>query len=545
MSYLIHSTNKVRTMKVKLTTFIILLCLLIFSNYSGLELRQINAEETNEYSKSLKWSTAEVISLSSDLSVSSALAVDSHYNVHIVWFDSNAASNVFYRFWNSTSLEWSEVSVVTVDITGQSFYPDVIVDKNNNIHFAWQSNSNFLDSGSDADIFYSYINSTTGIWSDIELISTESSQTSTHSKLATDGKGNIHVVWADTSNYNDAGTDRDVFYKYRNAVDNEWSITEVVSVNSTENSIGALIVDIYDNVHVAWADGTNFLDSGTDIDIFHRILDNTTKSWGDLYLVSIDDALDMWMPSIASDVFGNVHVIWTDFSNESGNVAYNFWNASTSAWGQPELVSSDTEDTTSSGGDIAVDQYGNAHVVWSDSLNIYNAGADFDIFYKLRNVHTQVWETTQIITYESTSNSFGPIIVVDDRDIIHVVWEDDTNYRGSGADRDTLYKIGFDLENKYITTTQIETETEKETETETDFQTKVETDTQISVTTDLVTETLNTTFTDTVNHTITEYENQTKVETVTEAFGGTLNAQFLLSTIWLAPLMFIRRIKKL
>lgn len=51
-----------------------------------------------------------------------------------------------------------------------------------------------------------------------------------------------------------------------------WSPTEVVSTESTGNSYNpSLAVDTLGNVHVAWDDLTDYLESGTDEDIFYKV----------------------------------------------------------------------------------------------------------------------------------------------------------------------------------------------------------------------------------------------------------------------------------
>lgn len=45
-----------------------------------------------------------------------------------------------------------------------------------------------------------------------------------------------------------------------------------------------------------------------------------------------------------------------------------------------------------------------------------------------------------LVSTESTARSIRPAIVVDTNDNIHIVWDDLTNYGGSGSDSDIFYK---------------------------------------------------------------------------------------------------------
>ena len=63
------------------------------------------------------------------------------------------------------------------------------------------------------DIFYNFRNVTDTSWNVTEVVSTESVDWSQRTKLAADPFGNIYIIWEDMSNYLGSGTDMDVFYK--------------------------------------------------------------------------------------------------------------------------------------------------------------------------------------------------------------------------------------------------------------------------------------------------------------------------------------------
>jgi len=109
-------------------------------------------------------------------------------------------------------------------------------------------------------------------------------------------------------------------------------------------------------------------------------------------------------------------------------------------WGEVEVLSIDST-SHSYQPRPAIDSEGNIHLVWHDSTDILGSGAGYDIFYKKWDVITETWGTTEIVSTESTSDGAAPSIVIDTEDNLHVIWHDDTDILGSGADCDIVYKI--------------------------------------------------------------------------------------------------------
>jgi PKD repeat protein len=79
------------------------------------------------------------------------------------------------------------------------------------------------------------------------------------------------------------------------------------------------------------------------------------------------------------------------------------------------------------------------HVAWDDGSNYGGSGSDDDIFYKYKPAGSS-WSTTEVVSTESTDNSWWVSLMVGSDSIVHVSWQDWTNYGGSGSDRDVFYK---------------------------------------------------------------------------------------------------------
>lgn len=301
-------------------------------------------------------------------------------------------------------------------------------------------------------------------WTVTEVVSTESTGYSHLPSLTVDTFGNVHIAWADYTDYAGAGTDRDIFYKRWNASTSSWTTTDVVSTESTEVCwIPSLAVDSSGNVHIAWNDYTDYAGAGTDIDIFYKRWNASTSSWTTTEVMSTESTAGSYQPSLAIDTLGDVHLAWHDDTDYGGagdlaDIFYKRWNASTSSWTTTEVVS--TESTGSSlEPSLAVDPFGNVHMTWYDyTINYAESGIDHDIFYKRWDVSTSSWTTSEVVSTESTTGSVYPSLDVDSLGDVHITWLDWTEYAGSGTDGDIFYKHWDASTSSWSTTEIVSTE---------------------------------------------------------------------------------------
>jgi hypothetical protein len=107
-------------------------------------------------------------------------------------------------------------------------------------------------------------------------------------------------------------------------------------------------------------------------------------------------------------------------------------------WTTTEVVS--TESTGDSWDpSLAVDSGGTVHIAWWDITDYDGSGTDSDIFYK-RFVPGTGWTTTDVVSTESTGISWDPSLAVDSSGTVHIAWYDWTDYDGSGTDSDIFYQ---------------------------------------------------------------------------------------------------------
>lgn len=325
--------------------------------------------------KNGNWTKTEIVSVeSTNDSNCLFMSVDKNKTVHVVWKDQTDYDNAgndfdtFYKY-KPFNGEWSKMQLVSINSTNDTGCPCSTIDKNGNLHVVW---SDWIDpegSSDDWDVYFSKLNDD-GNFSDVELVSTESTDNSFEPTIAVDSKYNIHVVWYEKSNYGDSGNDYDIFYKYKPLNEN-WTKTTVVSKESTGSStIPALTVDSDDILHLVWVDNTNIGNVGSDGDIFYKNK-SLNKDWSEIQIVSTESNNYGHWPSITTDLNDTIHVVWkdiivTDFSNNYE--IYYKYKPKNAAWSNLELVSIKSE-SNSNWGSVVTNSTGGVHVSWWDDFD--------------------------------------------------------------------------------------------------------------------------------------------------------------------------------
>ncbi len=279
-------------------------------------------------------------------------------------------------------------------------------------------------------------------WEPLELITPEFDVANYISNLAIDKDNNIHTITYSSDDILSAGTDIDVFYKKYDYSTKTWGEMELVSTESTAHSQRPCIaVDHENTAHVVWYDTTNILGSGVDADIFYK--QRTSSGWGAVELVSTESSGNSYIPWIVVDSNGVVHVSWEDLTDYlscggDSDIFYKYRSLS-DVWSTSQVVS-DSSTAQSTEAVIALGEQGSIIFVWEDDTDYAGAGIDQDIFFrKLKNGFI-TWYPVSVVSSESTSDSYTPAISNEAGGLYHVVWYDITNYNGAGVDQDIFYK---------------------------------------------------------------------------------------------------------
>jgi hypothetical protein len=393
------------------------------------------------------WVVTKVIStVCNDTSGRPSMAVDSNGNIHIAWHDytigyggSGNDRDIFYRKYE-VGAGWTSIQVVSTESDRHSYWPSVAVDTSGDVHIAWLDTSNYNGAGYDRDIFYKRYEVGSG-WTTTEVVSTESSDESYMPTLDADSSGNVHVAWYEPTDYGGSGPDTDVYYK-RYEVGSGWTSTELVSTESTSGSYyPSLGVDSTGDAHISWYDFTDYGGAGSHEDVFYKRYE-IGSGWTTTEVVSTESTSAARFPSLAIDTNDDIHIAWEDFTAYGGSgsdcdIFYKQYEAGV-GWTTSEVVSTESSNG-SAYPSLDIDSSGNKYVAWHDSTSYYGCGSDYDVFYKKYDVDSG-WGTTEVVSTESTLSSLYPCIAVEYFGQVHVTWEDDTDYEGSGSDRDVFYK---------------------------------------------------------------------------------------------------------
>ncbi len=375
-------------------------------------------ESLNLKSSAVDFSNATVISdgfgsiyWNDDGSSNPAVAVDGSNVVHVVWDDETDGAwgtdfEIMYANY-SIATGWSNTTVISDGFggvywnDGSSTHPAVTVDSNNTVHVVWED---FTDgpwgTGIDSEIMYVKFTTATG-WSNATIISDGYSgvywndDRSHKPTVAVDSSNTVHVAWHDYTN-GVWGADIEIMYA-NYTIATGWSNATVISDgfggvywNNGISAVPAVAVDSSNAVHVAWHDYTSGV-WGADIEIMYT-KHTTATGWSNV--------------TVISDGFGGV-----------------YWN-----------------DSPSFNAAIAINSTNGIHVVWDDETD-GAWGIDREIMYA---VYTTGWSNATLLSdgqnniHWNDGDSNNPGIVVDGNNVIHVVWEDQTN-DGWGIDSEIMY----------------------------------------------------------------------------------------------------------
>ncbi len=208
--------------------------------------------------------------------------------------------------------EWSDVIPVSTSSDSQSYLPSIAVDSKGILHTVWYDNSDILSAGVDPDIFYRSMNTTSGEWNDIVLISSTSDQPSYDPVLAIDSDDNIFVLWDDSSDIVSAGTDRDILMRSYNSTTELWNSIELISTESDGHSYRPYItIDSNDNLDIVWYDISDIDSNGVDNDIFYKSFDRSTSTWSTTMVISDISTSSSSNPEIIT-YNSDKYILWID-----------------------------------------------------------------------------------------------------------------------------------------------------------------------------------------------------------------------------------------
>ncbi|MHA1198684.1 MAG: hypothetical protein ACTSQF_04955 [Candidatus Heimdallarchaeaceae archaeon] len=429
---------------------ILIASILLLQGSSALQQREFykNSPILDAVVPEWSFSSSELVSAGSDgNSFNQVMDIDSKGNVHVAWQELNGS--YLYRVWDINTQTWQPSQIIASCTHNMFAGIGITVDDSDNVHIVWGDDTDYQSAGIDFDIFYKFWNSTSMSWNETSVVSTESNLVSFMPVVKVDSHNNAHIIWYDHTDYLGSGSDYDVFYKCWDALDMKWNTTIVVSTESgLDSKRGSMDIQSSGYLEIAWYDKTNLGTNGDDWDIFFKFYNPETEYWSSVRVISANSVNDSYHPDVYVDSKDNVHITWHDYSDIDNNgidadIFYTFWNSTSTSWNATTVISTESDENSYLPG-VVVDELQNVFISWWDLSDLGTLDIDFDIFFKYWDASGEYWNTTQVVTDDNTSDaelSENSPIDIDRWGNVHLIWEDYSDMLGAGgSDYDVFYK---------------------------------------------------------------------------------------------------------
>jgi hypothetical protein len=203
-------------------------------------------------------------------------------------------------------------------------------------------------------------------------------------------------------------------FVFARAVQADWTPVKRLTWNSGESRAPVIAVDTWGNLHLVWEDDSPAPDAP---EIYYKKSADGGTSWTAGKRLTWNSG-DSTRPAMAVDSWGNVHVVWQDDTPGNYEIYYKNSQDGGASWTASQRIT--WTSGTSQAPTIAVDSGNNLHLLWYD----YTPG-NYEIFYKKSTNGGATWSPSQRLTWNSGWSGL-PDVVVDSSGRVHVVWYDET-----------------------------------------------------------------------------------------------------------------------
>ncbi len=377
------------------------------------------------------------------------IVVDSQNNIHIIWKDTKEKGGIFYKTYNKTN--WSDDLLLNPNPPKWGHCPTIAIGLYNNIHIA------FLAQPADSyneEIWYTVYNGSS--WSTPLRLTTNSGLSPSWMpqigpRIVADSKGYVYIFWTDTSDTYPDG--RDITYVYYNGTN--WSVKQRATDDHRDeydhfNPVVA--VDSNDNIHLVYV-STEPAKYGV-YKIHYRKFDGI--NWSDEINVSNSLYGAKNLPSVAADSNDNLHVVWHDSRDDPAGIKCEIYYSKLNSNGSVLISNLRLTDysNTSWGPSIVIDKQDNIHIIW---LIDYSASDNELHYIKLDNDGNIIINDTYLSEscYKDAVVFSIPRIAIDSLNRLHVVFMDDRDgnyeiyYKGTYAQDLSISSGDISFSNPY------------------------------------------------------------------------------------------------
>ena len=370
-----------------------------------------------------------------------AVAVDNRGIIHVVWEDyrdNPRLGNIYYCNSKDGGKSFEQDGMVedAITITHHQANPAIALDNQGIIHVVWED---YRDDPKLPNIYYS--NSTDGgktfqkdvMVDDVITLTT----TQVHPVIAVDDQGVIHVVWEDYRNHPALG---DIYYSKSTdggkTFEKDVMVDDAYTVTSQQRN-PSIAVDKLGVIHVVWED---YRDDPQLPNIYYSKSVNGGKTFGKD--VMVDDEITVTTrqvnPAIAVGKDGVIYVVFEDYRDDTnkGNIFCSRSIDGGETFEEDVMVDDPITYTSHQANPaVAVDNRGVVHIVWEDYRDNSKLA---NIYYSRSSDGGKTFGKDVMVddSYTVTSQQIDPAIAVDDNGTVHVVWQD---YRTSRSLANIFY----------------------------------------------------------------------------------------------------------
>ncbi|MDY6944523.1 MAG: hypothetical protein SXG53_02295 [Pseudomonadota bacterium] len=350
--------------------------------------------------------TALLETNNSDPASSPRVAFDRSGNGFVVW---TQGSDMIARRYTAATAAWGNPVVLDNSIA-PAHQARVSVDRlSGNAIAIWTQSDGAAES-----LYASRFNTLTNTWSAAELLETRNDAVNIaedNSSVAVSG-GHAAISWVQSAGPG-PGAIQDIYLS--RLVSGSWTAPLLVESSNENGQQPKVAVDASGNVTIAWRQ----FDAVTGFRINTRRWNDTAQAFGPV--LAMNDHGDR-RPQLQFDAAGNGFLLW-----RGGPFARRF-DATTGQWGaEVELRNAGA---TPDGGDISVDEHGNALAVWVE----IDAGATY-IYARRYDAAAGSWGNAELL--ETTSGTLQPTVSVSGGDAV-VSW---LRANAANANRNDVYSI--------------------------------------------------------------------------------------------------------
>jgi hypothetical protein len=347
------------------------------------------------------WTPAQRLTWTSGYSFGPAVAIDQNDTIHVVWYDDTPGnSEIYYKKSTNGGVTWSANQRLTWT-AGYSADPAIAIDSSGSIHIVWCDNT-----PGNNEIYYKRSTNGGTTWSAAKRLGATTGQ-SYYPAIAGDSTNGISVVWDD-----DTPGNKEIYCRKSPDGGTSWNAVQRLTWTSGKSDMPSIAIDPSDAVHVVWEDST----TGT-AGIYYKKSAAGGASWSTAQRIS-SASVNSASPSIASGSGGTIHVVWHAEMPENTELFYARSTNGGDTWNTAQRL---TWNSGSSGSpSVAIDSAQAVHIVWMD-----NTPGNLEIYYRKSTNGGVAWSAVQRLTWNS-GHSYFPVLAIDSKDTIHIVWRDDT-----------------------------------------------------------------------------------------------------------------------